>query len=279
MKNRFVLIVCAILFILPILLVGCRLNESRNPFTSTMSLDEDKRTVSISGNSAGHAGGEQSEFQLVLNNRASESIWQGEVTVLLIDQKGIVAEIVREKFNIPAGQESQHMITAEFPQNFKGPIGLGVVIPGYTSMVSTLWVGKVEGQVESWPNPYLLTEEGGRELAEEFVRNCPTFLFDGIAESLTLKETKALLKEHKPGSPEMLSKVYGWAFTLEFESRHAGYGDRSGQALTQVITPHEAVIMVEAGEVTSAVMDGVWDMIGQHMLSKNVGNSVPNYLQ
>ena len=54
-----------------------------------------------------------------------------------------------------------------------------------------------------------------------------------------------------------------------FESRHAGYGDRSGQVLPRAITPHEAVIMVEAGAVTSAVMDGVWDMINQKMLESS----------
>jgi hypothetical protein len=81
--------------------------------------------------------------------------------------------------------------------------------------------------VEPWPNPFSLTELGIRELAEDFVRNNPTFVFDGIEESLILTETMYLLKENKPGSPETLSKIHGWLFTFKFESRHAGYGNRS----------------------------------------------------
>lgn len=193
----------------------------------------------------------------------------GESTVLLINREEIVKEIVYEDFEVPAGQEVQKPLTVTFPTDVvKGPIGLCAVIPQRGYIVTTLWVGeKRSNNTGSWFDittcPYFYTEEGSRELAEEFVRNCPTFLFDGMEESLTLKETKALLKEHKPGSPEMLSKEHGWAFTFKFESRHDGYGDRSGQVLNQVITPHEAVIMVEAGEVTSAIMDGVWDMINQ----------------
>ena len=117
-----------------------------------MSLSEGKRTVSISGNSAGHTAGEQSRFELAFNNRSGDNSWQGEFLVILIDQKGIVAEIACEEYNIPARQETKHWITAEFPENFKGPIGIGVIIPGCTSMVTTLWVGKVVGNVGPWPN-------------------------------------------------------------------------------------------------------------------------------
>ena len=57
-----------------------------------------------------------------------------------------------------------------------------------------------------------------------------------------------------------------WTFVYRFESRHAGYGDRTGQMLAQVITPHEAVITVERGEIKSAIMDEKWDMINQKIL-------------
>ena len=74
-----------------------------------------------------------------------------------------------------------------------------------------------------------VSREESRRIAEEFVRNSPTFIF-------------------------------------EFESRHAGYGDRTGQMLAQVITPHKASIGVEQGEIRSAVLDKKWDMINQKML-------------
>jgi len=98
------------------------------------------------------------------------------------------------------------------------------------------------------------TGEQARRTAEEFVRNSATFQFDGIGDSLELVETLY---------PDM---EYAWQFVFRFESRHAGYGDRTGQMLAQVITPHEAVITVERGEVINAIMDEKWDMMAQEML-------------
>jgi hypothetical protein len=90
-----------------------------------------------------------------------------------------------------------------------------------------------------------------RNLAEDFVRNSPTFVFDGIEDSLKLVETLY---------PDIENS---WTFVFQFESRQAGYGDRTGQVLAQVITPHEAVITIEQGEVKSAVIDETWDMLTQ----------------
>lgn len=100
-----------------------------------------------------------------------------------------------------------------------------------------------------------MTEEAARELAKQFVQNSPTFAFDGIEESLELVETLY---------PDIEN---AWTFVFHFESRHAGYGERTGQMLAQVITPHDAVVTVEQGEAKSAVMDGKWDMINQKMLN------------
>lgn len=36
--------------------------------------------------------------------------------------------------------------------------------------------------------------------------------------------------------------------------------------LLQVITPHEVIITVQDGKVTTAVMDSVWDMVNQEMI-------------
>jgi hypothetical protein len=96
-------------------------------------------------------------------------------------------------------------------------------------------------------------EKPSEATARNFVRNCPTFTFDGMEDTLMLVST------------EKLSDA-SWKFTYQFQSRHAGYGDRTGEVLAQVITPHEAVITLENGEVKSAVMDGRWDMITQKML-------------
>jgi len=98
------------------------------------------------------------------------------------------------------------------------------------------------------------TQQESQNIAEEFVKNSPTFMFDGMEDTLRLTEFTNLKCD------------YCWQFIFEFDSRHAGYGDREGQMLAQVITPHKAVINVEQGEIKSAVMDEKWDMINQKML-------------
>lgn len=101
-----------------------------------------------------------------------------------------------------------------------------------------------------------VSQEESQSIAEEFVRNSPTFVFDGIEDSLKLVHT------------ETLRCPFCWQFTFEFQSRHAGYGDRTGQALAQVITTHQAVITVMQGQVTYAVIDKEWDIIKQAPISK-----------
>jgi hypothetical protein len=97
------------------------------------------------------------------------------------------------------------------------------------------------------------TEEASKEIAGDFVKNSSTFAYDGTEESLELAETLYPDTEN------------AWTFVYRFESRHAGYGDRTGQMLAQVITRHEAVITVEQGKIKSAIMDEKWDMINQKM--------------
>lgn len=96
------------------------------------------------------------------------------------------------------------------------------------------------------------SREESQRVAEEFTRLEATFRFDGIPETLKVTGTTSVAD--------------GWRYTIEFDSRHAGYGNRSGQMLAQVITHHTAEVTVQAGRVTKAVMDEVWDMISLRML-------------
>ena len=97
-----------------------------------------------------------------------------------------------------------------------------------------------------------------REIAKDYLLNSPTFRFDGIEDSLKLVVTNTL------------KCPCCWEFVFEFQCRHSGYGNRTGQILAQVITPHTARIIIEQGRVTSAVMDEKWDMLEQKMIdSKN----------
>lgn len=261
MKNKTIWTSLIALLAVPVLLItGCQKAPATeippDPFTTTWDLGEEGRTLSISGNSAGHVPGKESEFQIILDNVSGDDPWQGEYCILLVDGEGVVKEINHEQYNVSVGIKKQEPFTVKFPEDFEGPLGLCVVIPQRSTMITTLWVGTNRGgNAGPWPDiktcPYYLTEEGSRKLAEEFVRNSPTFRFDGNQVTLELVETLY---------PEIEN---AWQFVFRFESAHAGYGDRTGQMLAQVITPHEAVITVEGGEVKNAVMDEKWDMISQ----------------
>jgi hypothetical protein len=90
------------------------------------------------------------------------------------------------------------------------------------------------------------------ELALEFVKNSPTFLFDGMSE--TVKVVDTIIMESYPVQ---------YVVIIEFDSRHAGFGDRTGEVLAQMITHHRAGVKVVEGEVIVAILDDVWDMVNQ----------------
>jgi hypothetical protein len=100
------------------------------------------------------------------------------------------------------------------------------------------------------------TEEYTIEIAYHYVRNCPTFKFDGLGETLEHIETLY---------PDVIDS-YTWQFVFTFNSRHSGYGDRTGQHLLEVITSHTAHVIVQDNRVISANLDGKWDMIKQEMI-------------
>jgi hypothetical protein len=96
------------------------------------------------------------------------------------------------------------------------------------------------------------THTEAEELAIEFIETSPTFSFDGV-----------------PGSIEIIDVVAAESYpvqyfiTAAFECSHAGYGDRTGQALAQVITRHVMRITISDDQVLSAVIDGQWDEVNQ----------------
>ena len=271
MKNRVFLIVLATLLLIATWVVayGCQPAPVEkpippDPFTTTWNLGEGQRTVTFSGDSAGHVAGEIAEFKLKLDNDSSEP-WQGKYVVQLLDRNGIVMEIARETFYVPSSVEQEIVVQVEFNSELYGPYGLSLYIPTReTQSIETIWIGE-ETPVSAgpwpsrathpwlWPESAEFSEETTQQLAEDFVRHSPTFAFDGIEDTLKLEETLY---------PDIEN---AWQFVFKFESRHAGYGDRMGQMLSQVITPHEAVITVEQGKVISAIMDGKWDILRQSM--------------
>lgn len=108
-----------------------------------------------------------------------------------------------------------------------------------------------ESEAVSNPEPKVVSKEESQEIAMAFLRNSPTFRFDGMEATLRLASSEA---GEKPNT---------WVFHYEFQSRQAGYGDRTGLMLAQVITDHRAQIVVEQGKIVSAVLDGKWDELRQ----------------
>jgi hypothetical protein len=91
------------------------------------------------------------------------------------------------------------------------------------------------------------------EITKKFVVSAPTFKFDGIPETLNVTGVEKIDKSFQ----------VHYIVIITFESRSAGYGDRTGQILAQVITPHRAVISIADDKVISAVLDGRWDELRQ----------------
>jgi hypothetical protein len=92
--------------------------------------------------------------------------------------------------------------------------------------------------------------------AEQFVNGEATYRFDGDAGTLKVAMNKTI-------------DASTYEIVAEFTSRAAGFGDRTGMMVAEVLTPHKAVITVNKGEVVSAIMDGQWDMLMQKLLTND----------
>jgi hypothetical protein len=104
------------------------------------------------------------------------------------------------------------------------------------------------------------------EIARAYVISSPTFSFDGISDSLDMISVNKL-------------ESYPIQYVIEFafDSAQSGYGNRDGQMLAQVITPHTMSVIVSEGQVISAVTDKVWDEINhQYVLKKPSEKLVPD---
>ena len=86
-------------------------------------------------------------------------------------------------------------------------------------------------------------------IAENFVKNSPTYKFDGIPETFELTDTVSIENAIQ--------------YVFEFDCRHPGYGDRTGQQLAQVIEHHVVIITIQNEQIILAIMDARWDMIHQ----------------
>ena len=96
---------------------------------------------------------------------------------------------------------------------------------------------------EKTPLSYTIGESA--QIAEAWIKNnSPTYNYDGF--DLQLEEAKELEKESN------------YEIIFSFNSRSAGYGD-DREIAAQVITPHMIFIIIDAGNVTSAITDETYD--------------------
>ncbi len=123
-----------------------------------------------------------------------------------------------------------------------------IALAAFVTVLSAACSAQVNG------NPGILTEDQAGQLAEQYVKESPTFAFDAVDESLELAETLY---------PDIEN---AWTFVFKFRSLHSGYGNRDGEMVLQVVTPHEMTVTVEQGKITAALIDSQWDSINQRML-------------
>ena len=116
--------------------------------------------------------------------------------------------------------------------------------------------GASEEVLTGEPSPSMeASNEASQRIAEGFLRSSPTFFFDGIEKSVRLVDTIA---------PQSMPDYRIFFFT--FDSGQAGYGDRTGQVLAEVITPHKVAITVDQGQIKVALIDRTWDILTQEKI-------------
>ncbi len=99
------------------------------------------------------------------------------------------------------------------------------------------------------------TEEDAQNIAADYIKNAPTFTFDGIEKTLQATSVKTL---DCKGCFEV---------TVQFSCRNVGFGNRSSTFLTAKTNSHTATVRVEKGKVTQAIIDGIWDEMTQKSIS------------
>ncbi|MGB9929192.1 MAG: hypothetical protein ACPK85_12450 [Methanosarcina sp.] len=103
-----------------------------------------------------------------------------------------------------------------------------------------------------------MSREEAETIARTWIENAPTYRFDGFDLKLENHEVLETIPEQH-------------SLTYTFTSRHGGYGDRTGQMVTQALTPHTIEVIVSEKNVTSAIIDGEWDEISQQSISEEPG--------
>ena len=109
---------------------------------------------------------------------------------------------------------------------------------------SIYFVLQANNNEEAVIDPYSLTETDIGTIARDWMENQSlTYRYDGY----DLKKTE--LREIGP-------QVYEVFFT--YNSTWAGHGDRSKEMTPRTVTPHQTIVTIDMGKVTSAVTDNIF---------------------
>lgn len=98
--------------------------------------------------------------------------------------------------------------------------------------------------------------------AQRFLENGPTFLYDGIRVGSGFSNLSHV---------ETFPPIY--LLNGHFRTENQGYGDRTGQDVKNIETPHDIIVKIRGTEVVYAVIDNVWDEIDQKLLYQRSPNS------
>lgn len=95
-----------------------------------------------------------------------------------------------------------------------------------------------------------LEKDDAYQAAMQYAKLTPTYAFDG---SIIASEYNTTVGSGK------------YEFAFAYESSHAGYGNREGEALAQMITPHTVVIDIVGDVIVSAITDDEYDEMAGRM--------------
>jgi hypothetical protein len=110
-------------------------------------------------------------------------------------------------------------------------------------------------ELKQRPNNNGYTVDIAEQSALAWLYNCPTFKFDGILETVEVKNRE----------PLRMPNV--WDIYIEFTCNYPGYGDRTGNVMLGHSQVHTIKITVINSQVASAIIDGKWDEINQVLLT------------
>ncbi len=102
----------------------------------------------------------------------------------------------------------------------------------------------------------MYTEKEAEQVAVDYIKNAPTFKFDGVMQSLEVTQTT------------LLDCTGCFEVTVEFNCLNEGYGDRKEIFIIPKITHHTAKVRVEKGKVTQATIDDTWDEMAQKPITE-----------